>query len=137
MSDAFFLNLFARGATLVNETFLVPNGTTQNGDPRILCVPITPIKMAAFFAGNFVAHIVTVKSTPGETAPITIVNSVLALLLPTSGLMRGLNAIARRVQFGISELDKACRAGALCVVVRDSSWKPKAKQTLPSRQTDR
>jgi hypothetical protein len=55
---------------------------------------------------------------------------ILALLFPTSGLMRGLNAIARCVKLGESKLDKACRAGALCVVVRNSTWRPRTNDSL-------
>jgi hypothetical protein len=111
-------------------TVELPNGTTQHGNSRILCPPTTLRTMATFFLGNFVAHIVTVKSGPGEKIPVTVCNMILALLFPTSGLMRGLNAIARRVKFGKSELDKACRAGALCVVVRNSLWRPRTNDSL-------
>lgn len=86
--------------------------------------------MATFFLGNFVAHVATVKSIPGEKLPVTVCNLILALLFPTSGLMRGLNAIARCVRLGETELDKACRAGALCVVVRTSTWRPRTNDSL-------
>lgn len=120
----------ATSTSLVPFTIEVPNGTTQHGNSRILCPPTTWASIAKFFLGNFVAHIVTVKSVPGEKLPVTICNLVLAFLFPTSGLMRGLNAIARCVKFGKSELDKACRAGALCVVVRNSTWRPRTSDSL-------
>jgi hypothetical protein len=115
----------ASSTPLVSLLIEVPNGTTQHGNPRIICPPTTWATLATFFVGNFVAHIVTVKSIPGERLPVTICNLILALLFPTSGLMRGLNAIARLVRLGESEIDKACRAGALCVVVRNSKWRPR------------
>ena len=57
---------------------------------------------------------------------------VLALLFPTSGLMRGLNAIVRNFSSSWrrdeTSLEKACKAGALCVVVRNANWRPKPGQ---------
>jgi hypothetical protein len=120
----------AASTPLVPFTIEVPNGTTQHGNSRILCAPTTWASMATFFVGNFVAHIATVMSIPGEKLPVTVCNLILALLFPTSGLMRGLNAIARCVRLGESELDKACRAGALCVVVRSSTWRPRTNDSL-------
>ncbi|MCJ1266277.1 hypothetical protein MMC22_006160 [Lobaria immixta] len=121
----------AASSPLVPFTLEVPNGTTQHGNSRILCPPTTWRGMATFFLGNFVAHILTVKSVPGERLPVTICNMILALLFPTSGLMRGLNAIARCVRFGGSDLNKACRAGALCVVIRNSTWRPRTNDSFP------
>ena len=115
---------------LVPLTVEMPNGTTQHGSSRILCPPTNLRTMATFFLGNFVAHIATIKSVPGEKLPVTVCNVTLALLFPTSGLMRGLNAMARGVRFGVTELDKACRAGALCVVVRNSTWRPRTNDSL-------
>ncbi|OCK75488.1 hypothetical protein K432DRAFT_408980 [Lepidopterella palustris CBS 459.81] len=46
------------------------------------------------------------------------------------GLLRALNAIARGARFGCSELKNACRAGALCMVVRSLDWSPDPGQQL-------
>jgi hypothetical protein len=121
---------FSSDQPLVGLNLTVPNGTSQHGNPRIICAPMTVLGLLPFFAGNFLAHIATVKSSPGETVAVTAFNVLLAFVFPTSGLMRGLNAIARRVLQGKSEIDSACRAGALCVVVRNSSWRPRIGQTL-------
>jgi len=50
----------------------------------------------------------------------------LALIYPYSGIARGLEAIVRHSNLlsGESELQKAARAGALCVVVRSKAWVP-------------
>lgn len=40
------------------------------------------------------------------------------------GLLRALNAMARGAKFGGNELKNACRAGALCMVVRAPDWRP-------------
>lgn len=47
------------------------------------------------------------------------------MLYPYSGLPRGIESILRRaIFFRSSELETACRAGALCVVVRSRLWTP-------------
>ena len=49
---------------------------------------------------------------------------LLALILPTSGVIRGLDAIRRHAIIGGSPLQKAKKAGAVCEVVRTKDWKP-------------
>src|SRR5438105_15068578 len=67
----------------------------------------------------------TVKSLPGEPALSVLVAMVFALIYPTSGVIRGLDAILQRAIFCKSPLEAACRAGALCMVVRAPDWKPR------------
>ncbi len=47
---------------------------------------------------------------------------LLALGLPTSGVLRGLDALRRHAIIGGSPLQKARKAGALCEVVRTKDW---------------
>lgn len=49
---------------------------------------------------------------------------LLALVFPTSGVKRGLDAIFRHAIIGGSPLQKAKKAGALCEVIRARDWKP-------------
>jgi len=111
--------------TLENITITVPNGTTDHGDPHLLCIPAKWSDLALFFFGNYLAHAATVKSQPGEPALSVLVAMVTALLYPTSGVIRGLNAILQSAIFCKSPLKAACRAGALCMVVRGPDWKPR------------
>jgi hypothetical protein len=130
-----------------NLTIEAVEGTSSHGSSRILCYPLTWPSLATFYATNFLAHIATVQSTPGDKWPLTAFDMVLALLFPTSGLMRGLNAIVRnfsssflarkivakifrikRWRHDETSLEKACKAGALCVVVRNANWRPKPRQ---------
>jgi hypothetical protein len=118
-----------------NLTIEAAEGTSSHGSNRILCYPLTWPSLATFYVGNFGAHIATVQSMPGDKWPLTLFDMVLALFFPTSGRMRGLNAIvrnfsssffARKVVAKIlrikrwrrdeTSLEKACKAGALCVV---------------------
>lgn len=48
-----------------------------------------------------------------------------ALMFPTSGVTRGLRAIFQHSIWSKTPLQKACRSGALCVVVRTEDWKPR------------
>lgn len=130
-----------------NLTIEAVKGTSLHGSNRTLCCPLTWPSLATFNVGNFIAHIATVQSTPGDKWPLTAFDMLLALLFPTSGLMRGLNAIVRNFSssffarkviariFNIkrwrkdeTSLERACKAGALCVVVRDANWRPKPGQ---------
>lgn len=119
---------------LVNITILVPNGTVMHDDGHVLCVygsswRVT-LYIATFFAANYVSHAATIKSSPGDRTPVIVCNMVLALFFPVSGLMRAVNAIARFGRWGDSDLEKACRAGALCMVIRVHGWIPAVGQTL-------
>src|SRR5271156_3998756 len=101
---------------LENITITVPNGTTDHGDPHLLCIPAKWSDIALFFFGNYLAHAATVKSQPGEPALSVLVAMVSALIYPTSGVFRGLDAILQSAIFCKSPLKTACRAGALCMV---------------------
>jgi hypothetical protein len=50
---------------------------------------------------------------------------VSSLLFPGSGIVRGLAAISSWSKFAKSPLGTAARAGALCMIVRSSSWRPR------------
>lgn len=111
--------------SLQNITITAPNGTSDHGDPHLLCTPSTWTDIAIFFLAHFVSHAATVKSLPGEPMAATWLAELTALLLPVSGIVRGINAIYSRAVFGKTPLETAARAGALCTVVRSDKWEPK------------
>ncbi|KAF7890479.1 hypothetical protein EAF00_008794 [Botryotinia globosa] len=104
-------------------TNITINSTTQHGNGHILCLPITRdywssvAAVIIFFATNYLAHAATVKSRPGDDSLLQGRNALLALFFPMSGPRRALNAIFRLPILARNELEKACRAGALCMVV--------------------
>ncbi|KAI9771092.1 MAG: hypothetical protein M1840_002443 [Geoglossum simile] len=102
----------------------VPKGTSNHGDPHLLCTPTQWTDIAVFFIGNYVSHAATVKSVPGEPTASAFLALVLALVFPVSGVIRGVDSIWRRSIFAPTELEKALRAGALSMVVRSKTWKP-------------
>jgi hypothetical protein len=110
----------------INMTMSVPAGTSDHGDPNLLCTPINWFEILVFFLANYIAHAATVKALPGENANDIIFAVFLAITFPFSGVARGLEAIARRtlLHCHANDLQTAVRAGALCIVIRDENWKP-------------
>ncbi|KAJ7645174.1 hypothetical protein DFH06DRAFT_595433 [Mycena polygramma] len=131
-----FYPLLVRSASIAlqNITIVAPVGTTQHGDEHLLCVPAQTWDILTFFAANYLAHAATVRPYPGESQFDTIYALIAAVLFPTSGIVRGVTAIARRGflggddfwkgYFGGSALEVAARSGALCMVIRTRQWKP-------------
>jgi hypothetical protein len=114
--------------------------TIDHGD-RLSCTPTNWYDVVVFFIGNYLAHAATVKSYPGEAPSGTIIATFGALLIPTSGLIRGLNAILRCAKFSRKrfwsamirdpDYDTAAASGSLCMVVRRKSWQPYPGDKLP------
>ncbi|KAF2802233.1 uncharacterized protein BDZ99DRAFT_454978 [Mytilinidion resinicola] len=121
------LSLFVISAVapaLQNFTVLLPPGTTNHGNPELLCTPPGWTDIATFYVGNYLTHALTVVHMPGEETPSWIINALASLLFPPFGLYRGLRAIWTKAVFAKGDLQKAARSGALCMVVRSSSWRP-------------
>ena len=85
-----------------------------------------------FFLANFVAHAATVKSSPGQTALRSLSDLIYALLFPVSGIQRGLKAIFQHAILAETPLERAHRAGALCMVIRGPDWKPVSGREIKS-----
>jgi hypothetical protein len=114
----------ASAAVLKNYTITVPEGTSDHNDPNLLCTPSWWQDIIIFYLGNYIAHVATILSLPGESRSSKIRVSVAALLFSVSGLLRGLLTIMTYASFGKTDLQKAARAGALCMVVRNQDWRP-------------
>ena len=115
----------ALGRSTQNFTIEVPNGTTNHGDPESLCTPTTWIDIASFLLFNYVAHGATVVSYPGETGFDVLLVAIIAILSPTYGVIRAFNFIMRHpLLTAKNDLEVAARSGALCMLVRSSTWKP-------------
>ena len=90
----------------------------------LICSPATWQTVVAFFIGNYGAHVLTVKSVPGDTLLKSLLRILAAIVLPYSGVWRGCRAIAEGKRFGETDLHHAARVGALCMLVRTESWRP-------------
>jgi hypothetical protein len=108
-----------------NKTITLPKPSRYMSGEHILCTPSTWASIIAFFLANYVSHAATVKFLPGESKPSCTIAILHALMFPTSGVTRGLNAIFQHSIFCRTPLETACRSGALCVVVRTEDWKPR------------
>lgn len=113
----------------VNITISVPEGTSDHGDPNLLCTPTKWLHVLVFFFANYLAHAATVKALPGESTIDLAFAVFLAIVFPFSGVARGLEAIVRHASFSwhnksffCDDLQTAARAGALCIVVRNEDW---------------
>jgi hypothetical protein len=134
MYAALFVAAFYGGQTqALPANFTIVPGTIYHGDD-LLCRPTNWYNIIIFFLGNYLAHAATVKSYPGERTWSLMTATLGALLIPTSGFIRGINSIARNAKFkrkGLwgaawrdTDYQTAAAAGALCMVVRKKSWKP-------------
>ncbi|KAF7367617.1 Pogo transposable element [Mycena sanguinolenta] len=101
-----------------NITIPVPEGTSDHGNPSILCTPTNWTSILSFFFGNYIAHAATTLASPGEELFEYALAVVMVLLFPSAGVDRGLDAIFRCAVFAKDDLTRAARAGALCMVIR-------------------
>ncbi|KAK3994460.1 hypothetical protein QBC44DRAFT_391772 [Cladorrhinum sp. PSN332] len=101
----------------MNFTVTVPEGTTNRGNPALLCMPAEWYRYILFFFANYVAHAATTVPTPGRGTKSSIVAVVAALLLPGSAITSALAVILRRPATEKDPLKSAARAGALCIVL--------------------
>ena len=108
----------------------LPRGVTNHGDSNLICGPSSWNDIVIFILANYVAHAVTVRTKPGESAFDILIVIVVALLLPTHGVTRGIRAIYQAAIFAKTDLDAAKRAHALCAVVRTTGWQPHSKHIV-------
>ncbi|KAE9369937.1 hypothetical protein N431DRAFT_469813 [Stipitochalara longipes BDJ] len=101
-----------------NTNITLPVGTTDHGQPALLCLPTKWTDIVIFFLGNYVAHAATIRLEPGTNIVDTILAVVWALLIPICGVKCRVSGILSLAKFGKTDLQIAARAGALCQVIR-------------------
>ncbi len=104
---------------MFNITATVPDGTSNYGDPRVICKPPGLTDLATFYIGNYFSHAATIISLPGQSGLSVFISIIWALTMPTAGLARGLRVIFGGANLIRGPLQKAQRAGALVMVVRE------------------
>lgn len=105
-----------------NFTVTVPVGTTNHGDPHLVCTPAKWYDYIIFFSLNYFIHAATVPSDPGQTLLETGLNVVNALFVPGFGVIRALRRLVLRPRLQPEHpLDCALKAGALAMVARSNS----------------
>ncbi|KAL9115808.1 MAG: hypothetical protein Q9227_000176 [Pyrenula ochraceoflavens] len=116
--------------TLQNMTITAPIGSSDHGNPHILCIPQKATAVATFFLANYFAHVATVKSIPGQPLIPSVLDQILTLFFPGYGIIRGLSSIRARAVGRKKPLETALLAGALCEVVRTKYWHPQKGDTI-------
>lgn len=142
MSNAVLLTFFyfyisTAADSISSSKTTVSNGAqafSDHGDPNLVCGPAKWPDVLSFFLLNYVAHAATLKTLPGESTPVTILNILAALFFPASGLFRGFGALLSRAKFAKTDLETAARAGALCTVIQ---WPTKDIPEEDSRKLSR
>ena len=112
----------ARAVDHQNITISVPKNFSNHGRDDLFCVPARWYQILIFFAVNYISHAATVKSRPGQMLYRAAGDFLLALAFPFSGVLRAIESFSRFSWPNKNDLVKATRAGALCVVVRNSDW---------------
>lgn len=109
--------------TFNNGTVVLPDEITNHGDPNLLCKPANVADILLFLVGNYIAHVATTRVEPWEGTAEYVLAVLAALLLPGSGIIRGLRAIISRARFATTDLETAARASALCTLVRTKDFR--------------
>jgi hypothetical protein len=94
--------------------------SVDNADANLFCRPALWTDILIFYAGNYIAHAATTKTSPGQSSLGCAITIAFALLFPTSGILRGFRAIFSGAIFAETELRTAARAGALYMVIGPS-----------------
>src|SRR2546423_7127488 len=95
------------------------------------CVPAQWYHILTFFLINYALHAMTVTSVPGEQWDRITLFNLGALLLPFTGISRGLDAIRKGAIFRSTAMERAQKAGALCVVARvPGIWRPMPDEVI-------
>lgn len=122
---------------MTNFTYTVPDGSTDHGNPTLLCIPPKWYDYLIFFFANYFAHAATIVNFPGQGPYETLLAILWALFTPASGLRRALKVIRRRPALTRHDaLQQAVRAGALCMVVKKEEgsdagrWRPSGTDRL-------
>jgi hypothetical protein len=125
LASLLFITLVT-AAALKNITLALPEGTTDHGDPGLLCFPTGWTDLFTFYLGNYAAHAGTVKFLPGEKIKDMIPTVVISLLFPAFGAFRGIMNCLSGAIFARRRgpFQMAVRARALCMVVRGTNWTP-------------
>lgn len=112
------------------------NLTVILGDnkPHVYCERTTWYSVCWFLFSNYVLHALSVRSLPGENTYSATAFKLCCLLIPYTGLRRGLCLISRASNFAGNDLQCAARANALCMVIRTADWRPRDGDTVDGCQ---
>ena len=115
------------------------NGTVADKLPgnNVVCTPTNWYDIVWFYFANYVMHALSVRSLPGENLFTSITFKFACLLIPFTGIRRGLCLIARASNLTRNDLQAAARANALCMVIRGEEWRPLNEQEVSGCKIER
>lgn len=98
----------------------------------VVCSSASWQDMVTFFLVNYITHAVTVRISPGTKEIESAILIATSLLLPFRGTAQARDDIQRGTRFSTTNLQKAARAGALCVVARsaEKNWCPEKGEQI-------
>ena len=110
------------------------NGTVTPGplQEQVVCGQTNWYDLVWFYFANYVLHALSVRSLPGENTLSSAAFKFCCLLIPYTGLRRGLCLIARASNLDGHRLQAAARANALCMVIRNEDWRPENGEVVPN-----
>lgn len=101
-----------------------------SSNSHIHCEPTNWYDICWFVFSNYVLHALSIRSLPGENIYSSTAFKFCCLLVPYTGLRRGLCLISRASNLAGDDLQGAARANALCMVIRTRNWMPKDGDTI-------
>ena len=129
----YLLAIHAEGLpTLANNTTI----NSASGNSKVYCESSTWYDICWFVFANYVLHALSVRSLAGENTYSSIVFKLCCLLVPYTGLRRGLCLISRASNLAGNDLQGAARANALCMVIRTKDWRPRHGDTIDGCHVD-
>jgi hypothetical protein len=105
----------------MNFTLTLPAGSTNHGDPSLVCLPPLWTDYFVFFATNYFAHVGTLVMRPGESRAEVAVDILNALFVPGSGALRAWGILVAHATPQLRKWDplrEAAKAGALVMAVK-------------------
>jgi len=90
----------------------------------ISCEANVLIPILKYIATNYIAHAFTIRFNPGYGPVYTIFLSVASLVFPYLEFIAACRNLEYLSLFSKDPLDRALKAGALCMVARTQNWTP-------------
>lgn len=110
--------------------------SVDENDPRLYCEKTNWYDICWFFFSNYVLQALSVRSLPGENTYSTTAFKLCCLLVPYTGLRRGLCLISRASNLAGNDLQSAASANALCMIIRTAEWRPKDGDVIAGCEVD-
>jgi len=65
-----------------SSTIILPSGTTNHGEPNIICLPAKWTDISEFILGNYVAHAATIVYQQGSSSSVILCMMFATIFFP-------------------------------------------------------